>query len=110
MAMLLHSCVEMMVTVGIALTVLLATALPAWGQAQTGTELRGHIEEIRDVELVVRGEDGRLYFVDTAGMPSVELSVLNPGDDVAIATKGDGARGPIGRSVRQRQPAGSPGR
>jgi hypothetical protein len=82
---------------------------PAWSQTVSGPELRGRIEQMTDSELVVRGEDGRLHFVDTAAMPSAELSVLRPGDDVVIATKGDGARGPIGRSVQPRSP-GSPGR
>jgi hypothetical protein len=100
-----------MVTTKIAVTALLlltASVVPAWGQTVSGPELRGRVEEIRDIELVVRGEDGRLHFVDTAGMPSAELGVLNPGDDVTISTKGDGARGPIGRSVRRGAPP--PGR
>ena len=91
-----------------ALLLLTAGVVPTWGQTVSGPELRGRVEEIRDIELVVRGEDGRLHFVDTAGMPSAELGVLNPGDDVMIGTKGDGARGPIGRSVRRWAPP--PGR
>ena len=89
----------------IALTTLLVSVGPAWGQTVSGPELRGRIEQITDSELIVRGEDDRLHFVDTAAIPSVELGVLNPGDDVVITTKGDGGRGPIGRSVRQRGPA-----
>ena len=89
-------------------TALLVSFGPAECQTLSGPELRGRIEQITDSELVVRGEDGRLHFVDTAAMPSPELSVLNPGDAVAITTKGDGARGPIGRSVRQTAPASLP--
>lgn len=89
----------------IALTTLLVSVGPAWGQTVSGPELRGRIEQITDSELIVRGEDDRVHFVDTAAIPSVELGVLNPGDDVVITTNGDGGRGPIGRSVRQRGPA-----
>ena len=86
--------------------VLLASAGPVWAQGQpAGPELRGRIEEIRDAELVVRGEDGRLHFVDTAAMPSIELATLNPGDTIVLATKAHGARGPIGHRVKQRSPA-----
>ena len=92
-----------MMRVVIALAALLVGAGPACAQAVSGAELRGRIEQITDSELIVRGEDGRLHFVDTAAIPSVELSVLNPGDDVLITTKGLGARGPIGRSVRQQR-------
>jgi hypothetical protein len=94
----------------IALTTLLVSVGPAWGQTVSGPELRGRIEQITDSELIVRGGDGRLHFVDTAAIPSAELGVLNPGDDVVITTKGDGARGPIGRSVQQRWPPASPER
>jgi len=88
-------------------TALLVSFGPAECQTLSGPELRGRIEQITDSELVVRGEDG-LHFVDTAAIPSPELSVLNPGDAVAITTKGDGARGPIGRSARQTPPASLP--
>jgi hypothetical protein len=91
-----------------ALAVLLVSVCQAWGQTVPGPELRGRIEQMTDSELIVRGEDGRLRFVDTAAMPSAELGVLTPGDDVTITTKGEGARGPIGRSVRQSSPSNGP--
>jgi hypothetical protein len=98
-----------MLMTAIAVTALFLMISPAWAQPPARPELRGRIEQITDSELIVRGEDGRLHFVDTAAMPSAELGVLNPGDDVTISTKGDGARGPIGRSVR-RGSAASKGR
>ena len=81
---------------------LLVTVGPAWCQTGSGPELRGRIEQLTDNELVVRGEDGRLHFVDTAAISSAELGLLKPGDDVTITTKGEGARGPIGCSVSAR--------
>ena len=86
---------------------LLVIVGPAWRQRDTGPgKLRGRIEQLTDNELVVRGEDGRLLFVvDTAAISSAELGVLKPGDDVAITTKGEGARGPIGRSVKRQAPS-----
>ena len=99
----------MMATV-IALAVVLVVSgglVPAWGQTRAGVELRGQIEQITDSELIVRGQDGRLYFVDTAAMPSAELGVLNPGDEVAITIKAESPRGPIGRSVRRSPPGSS---
>jgi outer membrane lipoprotein SlyB len=92
----------MMSTV-IAVAMLLLSVGSAWAQA--GAELRGRIEEIRDGELLVRSDDGRLHIVDTAAIRSVELGTLNPGDTVVIATKGEGVRGPIGRAVQRRTPA-----
>jgi hypothetical protein len=94
-----------MITMATALGVLLVVSgalAPAWGQARAGVELRGQVEQITDSELIVRGDDGRLHFVDTAAMPSAELGVLNPGDEVAITTKGETPRGPIGRSVQRK--------
>ncbi len=92
-----------MMSMIIAMAMLLSSVGSAWAQA--GTEVRGRIEEIRDGELLVRSDDGRLHIVDTAAMPSAELGTLNPGDTVVIATKGDGVRGPIGRAVQRRTPA-----
>jgi hypothetical protein len=92
-------------TKAIGVAVLLASVGPAWAQGQVAGELRGRIEEIRDAELLLRGEDGRLHVVDTAAMPSAELGMLNPGDTIVIATKADGVRGPIGHHVKQRTPA-----
>ena len=97
-------------TTVIALTALLlmaASLAATWAQTVSGPELRGRIEQMTDSELVVRGEDGRLHFVDTAAMPSAELGVLTPGDEVAITIKDETARGPIGRSVH-RKPGASP--
>jgi hypothetical protein len=74
---------------------------PAWGQAGAGVELRGQVVEITDSELVVRGDDGRLHFVNTAAIPIEELGALNPGDEVAIITRGESARGPIGGAARR---------
>jgi hypothetical protein len=91
----------------IAVAMLLLSVGSAWAQA--GAELRGRIEEIRDGELLVRSDDGRLHIVDTAAIRSVELGTLNPGDTVVITTKGDGVRGPIGQAVERRTPA-APGR
>ena len=94
-----------MLTKVIGVVVLLASVGPAWAQGQVAGELRGRIEEIRDIELLVRGEDGRLHVVDTAAMPSAQLGMLNPGDTVVIAVKADTVRGPIGHHVKQRTPA-----
>ena len=85
----------------VAVTVLLLSVAPAWAQA--GPDVRGRIEEIR--ELLVRTADGRLHVVDTAAMPSTELATLTPGDTVVITTRGGGVRGPIGHFLRQRTPA-----
>jgi len=57
----------------IALTMLLVSIGPVWDQTMSGPELRGRIEQITDSELIVRGEDGRRHFVDTAAIPSAEL-------------------------------------
>jgi hypothetical protein len=97
-------------TTVIALTALLlmaASLAATWAQTVSGPELRGRIEQMTDSELVVRGEDGRLHFVDTAAMPSAELGMLTPGDEVAITIKDETARGPIGHSVH-RKPGASP--
>jgi hypothetical protein len=87
---------------------LLVIVGPAWCQTGSGPELRGRIEQLTDNELVVRGEDGRLHFVDTAAISSAELGVLKPGDDVTVTTKGEGGRGPIGRSVKRQAPSPPP--
>jgi hypothetical protein len=93
----------------VALVLLVSAALaPAGAQPPPGVELRGRVEQITDNELIVRGEDGRLRFVDTAAMPSAQLGALNPGDDVVITTRGDSPRGPIGHSVRPGTPAPPP--
>jgi hypothetical protein len=95
----------MLLRKAIGVVVLLASVGPAWAQGPVAGELRGRIEEIRDAELLVRGEDGRLHVVDTTAMPSAELGTLNPGDTIVIATKADSVRGPIGHHVKQRTPA-----
>lgn len=89
----------------IGVVLLLASVGPAWAQGQAAGELRGRIEEVRDAELLVRGEDGRLHLVDTTAMPSAELGMLGPGDTVVIAVKADSVRGPIGHHIKQRTPA-----
>ncbi len=91
-----------MVTTGLAVLLLVAGELaPAWGQARAGVELRGQVVEITDSELIVRGEDGRLHFINTAAIPTEELGALEPGDEVTITTKGESPRGPIGSSARR---------
>lgn len=88
---------------GVLLVLLLVAGglAPAWGQTRVSVELRGQVVEITDSELIVRGDDGRLHFVNTAAIPTEELGALNPGDEVAITTKGESARGPIGGSARR---------
>lgn len=92
------------VMAGLVLVGLMIGFAPATGQGRAGTELRGELVEITDSELVVRGPDGRLEFVNTAAIPSDELAVLEPGDQLVIAIKDETTRGPIGRSARRAAP------
>jgi hypothetical protein len=97
------------VTVALAPVLLLAGGLAlAQGQAPAATELRGRIEAMTDSELIVRDDNGRLHFVDTAAMPSADLGLLNPGDEIAVRIRAHSPRGPIGHAVRRTQPAPPP--
>lgn len=80
-----------------------AIAVPAFAAQPSGTqrELHGQVVEITDSELIVRSEDGRLHFVNTAAIPTEELGTLEPDDGVTITTKGESPRGPIGGSARR---------
>lgn len=83
--------------------VLLTPRAAAWGQSESGgvldflnsllrggQTLRGNVVLAEDTRLVVRGDDGRTYVVDTPSAEAAATPRLQPGQAVNVTARGDG--------------------
>jgi uncharacterized protein (DUF2237 family) len=83
-------------------TLVVFTAVPAHAQESGGVgqaignilggvlgrgaqDVRGHVVLATGPQLILRGDDGRTYSVDTSSLPAAEWRNLQPGDAVTVA-------------------------
>lgn len=86
----------------VAILALLGTSAAAQAQAPG---VRGHVVVITDSDVIVQGEDGRTYTVNTTGMDSRQVRALEPGHAVGVATRGAGPNGVLIGSTINVNPA-----
>ena len=55
-----------------------------------GGQVRGHVVQATGPQLILRGDDGRTYRVDTSSLPAAEWRNLQPGDAVTVAAQRSG--------------------
>ncbi|HEV8639981.1 MAG TPA: hypothetical protein VGV13_02670 [Methylomirabilota bacterium] len=67
--------------------------VPGIAARAQGPSLRGHVVMITDSKVIVRGDDGRTYTVNTAAVDLEELGALEPGHAVGVTTEGAGPTG-----------------
>src|SRR2546422_550469 len=78
-------------------------------------QLRGNVVAVHDSDIVVRGDDGRTYVVNTSGLDASTAQSLKPGQAVSVTARSAGQGGvlnAIGVAVDERRgqrrvPAGS---